>query len=277
MSALAEAVPVSEFHGRVGQLHHGEMARMPDGTAVKRLMTEDGRDAWQAGEPSSWDRGGVSWGSSMHRTAEDATKDAIARSARRTDPLSVGGATRLSSWAPLQVGASEVRVQGWTTDGKAIVADPASPASVRTVDPSSVKARARVVGSVLGESLHAEEQAVDWRARERRALLEMDAGEALAELDEVEEMLVAWFVLEAGTNPEPFSTSKTSNWVARKGGLPTYIQHVAHDILENAKSKVKDESSAIAIAISQAKKRAAAGNKQAAAAVAQWDKMKASA
>lgn len=77
---------------------------------------------------------------------------------------------------------------------------------------------------------------------------------------------------EAGTNPEPFSTSKTSNWVARKGGLPTFFQHVAHDIVEK---RGKTVSEAIAIAISQAKKWAAKGNKQAAKAVAQWEKMKA--
>lgn len=80
---------------------------------------------------------------------------------------------------------------------------------------------------------------------------------------------------EAGTKPEPFSRSKTSNWVARAGGLPTYIQHVAHDIKESDPSKT--ESQVIAIAISQAKKNAAKGNAQAAAAVAQWERMKAKA
>ena len=38
---------------------------------------------------------------------------------------------------------------------------------------------------------------------------------------------------EAGEDPhdkgkQPFSASKTSNWVARAGGLPPYFQHVAH-------------------------------------------------
>lgn len=81
-------------------------------------------------------------------------------------------------------------------------------------------------------------------------------------------------LLEAGTKPEPFSKSKTSNWVAKAGGLPTFIQHVAHDILES-KGSIKTTSAAIAAAISQAKKWAAGGNKQAAAAIAQWEKMKA--
>lgn len=86
------------------------------------------------------------------------------------------------------------------------------------------------------------------------------------------ERLLRADLAEAGTNPEPFSRSKTSNWVARAGGLPTYIQHVAHDIMEG--DPAKTESQAIAIAISQAKKNAAKGNKQAAAAVAQWERMK---
>jgi hypothetical protein len=55
---------------------------------------------------------------------------------------------------------------------------------------------------------------------------------------------------EAGNNPhdnppEPFSTSKTSNWVARAGGLPPYIQHVAHAMVE----KGKDTSKAISMAV----------------------------
>lgn len=45
--------------------------------------------------------------------------------------------------------------------------------------------------------------------------------------------------------PEPFSTSKTSNWVARVGGLPPYIQHVAHDLVE----KGMPESHAIGMAV----------------------------
>jgi peptidoglycan hydrolase-like protein with peptidoglycan-binding domain len=47
------------------------------------------------------------------------------------------------------------------------------------------------------------------------------------------------------TTPEPFSTSTTSNWVARAGGLPPYIQHVAHDLMDGGKS----ESHAIEMAV----------------------------
>jgi hypothetical protein len=36
--------------------------------------------------------------------------------------------------------------------------------------------------------------------------------------------------LAKASTPEPWSKSKTSNWVARAGGLPDYIQHVSHGI-----------------------------------------------
>lgn len=47
------------------------------------------------------------------------------------------------------------------------------------------------------------------------------------------------------STPEPFSTSKTSNWVAKVGGLPPYIQHVAHDLMDEGHS----ESKAIGMAV----------------------------
>lgn len=59
----------------------------------------------------------------------------------------------------------------------------------------------------------------------------------------------------ADKTPEPFSSSKTSNWVARQGGLPNYIQHVAHALTE----KGMDESRAIATAINRMKMWAAGG------------------
>jgi hypothetical protein len=45
--------------------------------------------------------------------------------------------------------------------------------------------------------------------------------------------------------PSPFSTSKTSNWIARVGGLPAYIQNVAKGIMKTGKT----ESQAIQMAI----------------------------
>jgi peptidoglycan hydrolase-like protein with peptidoglycan-binding domain len=50
------------------------------------------------------------------------------------------------------------------------------------------------------------------------------------------------------STPEPFSTSRTSNWVARRGGLPPYVQHIAHDLMEDPKHP-RTESEAIRLAI----------------------------
>jgi HK97 family phage prohead protease len=81
---------------------------------------------------------------------------------------------------------------------------------------------------------------------------------------------------------EPFSSSTTSNWVARHGGLPHYIQNIAHDLLE--KGRAADESKAIEMAIGIVKNWAegkgnvsAETRAKAAAAVAEWEKMKAEA
>lgn len=81
------------------------------------------------------------------------------------------------------------------------------------------------------------------------------------------------------STPEPFSASKTSNWVARGGGLPDYIQHIAHDLVEK---RGKTESEAIAMAIGIVKRWARgggnvdAGTRAAASkAVAEWEALKA--
>lgn len=52
--------------------------------------------------------------------------------------------------------------------------------------------------------------------------------------------------LAKASSPEPFSKSRTSNWIARSGGLPPYIQHIAHDLMEK---RGKSESNAIQMAI----------------------------
>lgn len=62
--------------------------------------------------------------------------------------------------------------------------------------------------------------------------------------------LASFPLREAGNDPhdnppEPFSTSKTSNWVARAGGLPPYVQHVAHALVK----KGTPESEAIQKAV----------------------------
>lgn len=73
-------------------------------------------------------------------------------------------------------------------------------------------------------------------------------------------------------------SSPKSNWVEENGGLPQYICRIAKAIMRSGKSK----SQAIAIAVSRVKKWAAGGDDvdadtraKAAAAVAQWTKLKA--
>jgi hypothetical protein len=88
--------------------------------------------------------------------------------------------------------------------------------------------------------------------------------------------------LAKASTPQPWSTSKTSNWVARSGGLPDYIQHVSHGIKRS--SPGISVSEAIQKAIGVVKRWAAGGggvdkNTQAAAAkaVAEWEAKKAGA
>lgn len=65
--------------------------------------------------------------------------------------------------------------------------------------------------------------------------------------------------------------SSKHNWVEDAGGLPEGICEVARAIARGG----KDLDSAIPIAISQTKKRAAAGNAKAIKAIAQWEALKA--
>lgn len=70
----------------------------------------------------------------------------------------------------------------------------------------------------------------------------------------------------------PFSSSRTSNEVAKKGGLPPAIRSRARAIMRE--SPGFDLSRAIAVAISQYKKEAAGGSAEAAKIVAQWEALK---
>jgi hypothetical protein len=76
----------------------------------------------------------------------------------------------------------------------------------------------------------------------------------------------------------PFSASTTSNWIARLGGLPAYIQNVAKGIMKRGKT----ESQAIQMAIGVIKNWASGRGKvspevraAAAKALAQWEALKA--
>lgn len=54
----------------------------------------------------------------------------------------------------------------------------------------------------------------------------------------------------------PFSSSKTSNWVARKGGLPPYVRAVARALMRD---KGMSESHAIAVGINAVKRWSGSG------------------
>lgn len=74
--------------------------------------------------------------------------------------------------------------------------------------------------------------------------------------------------------PLPEKPGDDDNWVEKAGGLPDYFVRVAKHIYWQGNGKYTVDH-AIAGAIEVSKKRAAEGNKEAAAAVAQWEKMKA--
>lgn len=76
----------------------------------------------------------------------------------------------------------------------------------------------------------------------------------------------------------PFSTSRTSNWVARAGGLPKYIRMVAHALIRHG----KPESTAISMAVGIVRNWAEGKGKvspkvraAAAKAIAEWEAKKA--
>jgi hypothetical protein len=85
--------------------------------------------------------------------------------------------------------------------------------------------------------------------------------------------------LAKASTPEPWSASRTSNWVARAGGLPDYIQHISHDLHDK---RGMDESRAIAMAVGIVKRWCRGGgnvdaNTRAAAckAASEWEALKA--
>ena len=99
---LVEAVAPSGFLERVHRLEAGELARLPDGGAVKHYMSPDGRPIWVSGRPSDYNDEGVSWGE-LRRSPEEAVADALTRSAGSTDPASIGGTTRFSTHRAVMV------------------------------------------------------------------------------------------------------------------------------------------------------------------------------
>lgn len=147
--ALLEAHAPEAFHERVQALHHGEVALLKGGVAVKRIKTEDDRDSFRVGEPG-YRGGSPDFYGDAHRTSEEAVKAAFRRSARSSDPDSIGGSDRLS-WG-VNHGGREVDVVDWTTDGKAIVRG--GDGAHATVSPDSLSRRPRqLLASAVSEGL----------------------------------------------------------------------------------------------------------------------------
>lgn len=123
MTALQEAAQPADFHEKVKGLDQGEVARLRGGVAVRRMSTEDGRDCFKVGTPSSWDgSGGPNWSGEVHRTPEDATRAAFGASARSTDPESIGGKHRLTTYGRYLDGTDqEVGIKGFDLGGHAVV------------------------------------------------------------------------------------------------------------------------------------------------------------
>jgi hypothetical protein len=122
-TAIVEAVAAPDFLARVRELHKGELARLPDGGAVKHYSSPDGRDMWCAGSPSTYaDSGtdGINW-REPQRSPEEAVGDALTRSAAATDPESLGGSTRYGSYTTVTVGGRRARFVGVDPFGRPLV------------------------------------------------------------------------------------------------------------------------------------------------------------
>lgn len=111
LTSLVEAVTPPQFLERVQALQPGEIARLPDGGAVKHHKSEDGRDLWTAGRPTSYGENGLSW-REQHRTPELAVADALSASAGSTDPASLGGPNRFGGYTRIAVNGRPARFVG---------------------------------------------------------------------------------------------------------------------------------------------------------------------
>lgn len=145
----------------------------------------------------------------------------------------------------------------------------------RAKDPGRAKAHIKKRAKALGLSHKLPD---DWGVRE--ASMTPRERAMARRIEAVEQRMIeeAADSLAKASTPEPFSTSKTSNWVARGGGLPDYIQHVAHGLVRRG----MPESKAISMAIGIVKRWARGGGKvdagtraAAAKAVAEWERLKA--
>lgn len=80
--------------------------------------------------------------------------------------------------------------------------------------------------------------------------------------------------LVKASTPQPFSTSKTSNWVARVGGLPDYVQHIAHALVTSGHPESEAIQMAIGIVKNPPHNWGAEARAAAAKAAAEWEAKK---
>jgi hypothetical protein len=112
---------------RAKSLNQGEVMRFPDGTAIGRHATGDGRDAWSVGTPATWREGNLSYGA-PHRTPERAVKAAMETSAGSTDPESLGGEQSYYRGMQVQANGNGLRFAGVSPEtGNPLVSHPNSP------------------------------------------------------------------------------------------------------------------------------------------------------
>jgi len=120
--------------------------------------------------------------------------------------------------------------------------------------------KAKALAHLRALKINVEAQEAQWRTLDEHAQEWLDESVKTAAL---------------AVTPSPFSTSTTSNWVARVGGLPPYIQNIAKGMMRGGDV---DESSAIGRAIGAVKRWARGGGNvhpevraAAAAALAEWE------
>lgn len=236
---LSEAVDYGAAYDRVKGLHQGEVARLRDGLAIKRAATEDGRDVFRVGRP---------------RMYGDRGELDFGGGEHRSSEDAVRAAFEASarSTDPESLGGAQ-RYSRWM---------PLSHGG-RDVRLRGIGLDGQPLVASLDAGLDTKGSPVSWAALTPVRPSVMEAADSLAK----------------ASTPEPFSRSKTSNWVARGGGLPAYIQHIAHDLVEK---RGKSESQAIQMAIGIVKRWARGGGKvdantraAAAKAVAEWERLKA--
>jgi peptidoglycan hydrolase-like protein with peptidoglycan-binding domain len=237
------------------------------------------------------------WEKQLRRAAEGLREElqVIPGLAHRLEEATTKRIAAQASKAPAQIIAAravEVAIAGQMMEGNALSAQARkSSATVVRKNPDGStdykfpipdKGHARAALAYLDRSDLSDAEKKKVKSKAKAKLAEAELLESLEDSDwEALGLTEAADSLAKASSPEPWSTSKTSNWVARAGGLPPYIQHISHDLHEK---RGMPESQAIAMAIGICKRWCRGGgnvdaNTKAAAckAIAEWEAKKAKA